>query len=58
MTRDMLRMDGSRKSHVFISSHVVAELVFIHGSSVDCVGEPSETDGESVGCGTTCSSDC
>ena len=27
-------------------------------SSVDSVGEPSETDGESVGCGTTCSSDC
>ena len=34
--------NGSRKSHVFISSHMVAEPVFIHGSSVDCVGEPSE----------------
>ena len=45
-------------SCVLLSSHMVAELVFIHGSSVDCVGEPSETDGESVGCGTTCSSDC
>ena len=28
----------------------------IHGSATDCVGEPSETDGESVGCGTSCSS--
>ena len=26
---------------MFISSHMVAELVFIHGSAIDCVGEPS-----------------
>ena len=37
---------------MFISSHMVAGLVFIHGSSVDFDGKPSETDGESVGCGT------
>ena len=37
---------------------MVAEPVFIHGIVVDCVGEPPETDGESVGCGMTCSSDC
>ena len=30
---------------------------FTHGSTVDSVGRPSETDGGSVGCGTTCSSD-
>ena len=24
--------------------------MFVHGSSFDCVGEPSETDGDSVGC--------
>ena len=35
-----------KKSHVFISSHMVAEPVLIHGSSVDCVSEPSETRGE------------
>ena len=31
--------NGSRKPHVFISSHV-AELVFVHGSAIACVGEP------------------
>ena len=37
---------------------MVADPVFIRGSAVDCVGKPSETDGERVGCGPTCSSDC
>ena len=50
--------NGSRKSHVFISSLMVAEPVLIHGSAIECVGDPSETGGESVGCGTSCSSDC
>ena len=36
--------NGSRKSHVFISSHLVAEHVFVHGNTFICFGEPSETD--------------
>ena len=28
---------------------------FVHGSMVDCFGRPSETDGGSVGCRTSCS---
>ena len=39
---------GSRQSHVFISSHMVPELLFVHGNIVTCFGEPSETDGGSV----------
>ena len=50
--------NGSRKSHVFISSRMVAEVMFTHGSAIDCVGDSSETGGESAGCGTSCSSDC
>ena len=44
---------GSRKLHVSISSRMVAELVFDHGSTIGCVGEPFEADGGSVGYGTT-----
>ena len=36
--------NGLRKSHVFI--------LFVHGKTVTCFGEPSETDGGGVGCGT------
>ena len=53
MTRDMLRIMAQEKSHVFISSHMVAEPVSVHGNTVTCFGEPSETDRGSVGCGTT-----
>ena len=49
---------GSRKPHVSISSRMVAELVFDHGSTIGCVGEPSEADGGSVGYGTTRSTVC
>ena len=35
------------------SSRMVAEPVFDHGSTICCVGEPSEADGGSVGYGTT-----
>ena len=41
--------NGSRESHVFISSHMVAELVFIHGNTVTCFGEPPETDRRYLG---------
>ena len=37
---------------MFISSHMVAEPVFFHGNTVVCFGEPSETEGGNVGCGT------
>ena len=49
---------GSRKPHVPISSRMVAEPVFDHGSTIGCVGEPSEADGGSVGDGTTRSTVC
>ena len=52
---------GSRKPHVSISSRMVAEPVFDvfdHGSTMGCVGEPSEADGGCVGYGTTRSTVC
>ena len=45
--------NGSRKPHMSISSHMVTEPVFVHGNTVTWFGEPSGTDGGSVGCGTT-----
>ena len=49
---------GSRKPHVAISSRMVAETVSDHGSTIGCVGEPSEADGGSVDYGTTRSTVC
>ena len=48
MTRDMLRIMAQEKSHVSISSHMVAEPVFVHGNTVAGFGEPPETDGEAL----------
>ena len=39
----------SRKSHVSISSRMVAEPVFDHGSTIGCFGELSKADGGSYG---------